>query len=116
MIRSYLYNGCTCCYLTEAACSLATMLVITDVVCLVRLAVFAVFIVFCAGNIQDDRDYCKKDQDRCDDDGVYKYIAVTNYEDYEIRDRLDDEFELIGIRPKLALKKTEKTLQKYPNR
>ena len=116
MIRSYLHTGCTCCYLTEAACRLATMLVITDVVCLVRLAVFAVFIVFCAGNIQDDRDYCKKDQDRCDDDGVYEYIAVTNYEDYKIRDTLDDDFELISIRPKLAFKKTEKTLQKYPNR
>jgi hypothetical protein len=92
------------------------MLVITDVVFLVRFAVLAVFITSCTCSIQDDRDYCKKDQDRCDNDGVYKYIGVTNYEDYEIRDRLDDDLEFIKIRPKLALKKIEKTLQMYPNR
>merc|ERR1712013_677576 len=58
---------------------------------------------FIAGNV--DNDYCEKDKDRCDDEGVYSYMGLTNYDDYAI----------ISIRPKLAMKKTEKTSNKYPN-
>ena len=45
-----------------------------------------------------------------------QYFGVTSFDDYAISDTLDDEFELIDIKPKLAVKKTEKTLKKYPNR
>ena len=81
----------------------------------ITLSALLVF-TLCAGKLQNDKDYCEMDRDRCDDEGVYKYMGVTNYDDYAIRDILDDDFELIEIRPKLAVKKTEKTLNKYPNR
>ena len=90
------------------------MLMITDNVSLVRMAVFVCFIAF--STCESAPDYCEKDNAMCDEDGVYKHIAVTSYEDYAIRDKLDDDHELIGIRPRAALKKTDKTLAKYPNR
>merc|ERR1711892_449309 len=97
------------------ACSDNTMAMITDLVFLVRLAVFVTLFTSCACNRENNINYCEKDQDRCDDDGIYKYFGVTNFDDSAIRDILDDDFELINIRPKLAVKKTEKTLKKYPN-
>ena len=90
------------------------MLMITDTVCLVRMAVFVCFIAF--STCESAPDYCEKDNAMCDEDGVYKHIAVTSYDDYAIRDKLDDDHELIGIRPRAALKKTNQTLAKYPNR
>ena len=90
------------------------MLVITDVVCLVRIAFFVNVIAF--STCESVPDYCEKDKDMCNQDGVYKHIAVTSYEDYAIRDKLDEDYGLIGISPKVALKETEKTLEKYPNR
>merc|ERR1711892_1528093 len=97
------------------ACSDNTMAMITDLVFLVRLAAFVVVFTSCSCNIAIDIDYCEKDQDRCDDEGIYKYFGVTSLDDYAIRDILDDDFELINIRPKLAIKKTDKIMKKYPN-
>ena len=88
----------------------------TAVVCLHIFFLVMLLLTFCAGEVENDNDYCEKDRDRCDSEGIYKYIGVTNYDDYAIRDKLDDDLELIGIRPKLALKKTEKTLNTYPLR
>ena len=84
------------------------------VVCLHTFLCVLFLFTFSAGNV--DNDYCEKDRDRCDDEGVYKYMGLTNYDDYAIKDRLDDDYALIGIRPKLGMKKTKKTLNKYPNR
>ena len=90
------------------------MLVITNVVCLVRIAFFVNVIAF--STCESDPDYCEKDKDMCNANGIYKHIAMTSVEDYAIRDKLDDDYELIGIRPRVAMKKTEKTLAKYPKR
>ena len=89
------------------------MLVMTNV-CLVRMAFFVNCIAF--STCESDPDYCEKDKDMCNENGFYKHIAMTSYEDYAIRDKLDDDNELISIRPTLALKKTEKALAKYPKR
>ena len=90
------------------------MLMITDLVILVRIALLVNCIAFttCESYV----DYCMKDKAMCDDDGVYKHIAVNSYEDFVIRDKLDDDYKQISKRPKLALKKTEKMLAKHPNR
>ena len=90
------------------------MLVITIVVCLVKIVLFINFIAF--STCESDPDYCEKDNHMCDNNGLYEHIAMTSYEDYAIRDKLDDDNELISIRPTLALKKTEKALAKYPKR
>ena len=47
---------------------------------------------------------------------AYEHIRITNYEDFLIRKQLDSDFDLIRMRPFLALKKIEKTIKKYPNR
>ena len=90
------------------------MQVVVYVVFLFRISVIIHLVTFITS--ESAKDYCDNDSDRCREDGVYKYLAVTSYDDYVIRDRLDDDFELIDIRPKLALKKSEKTLKQYPNR
>ena len=90
------------------------MLMITDVVCLVKIALFINFIAF--STCESDPDYCEKDNHMCDNNGLYEHIAMTSYEDYAIRDKLDEDYEFISLRPRLALKKTEKTLEKYENR
>ena len=49
------------------------MAMVTEVVCLWRLAAFVVVFTSCAGSTDIDIDYCQKEQDRCDDyDGIYK--------------------------------------------
>ena len=90
------------------------MLVITDLVCFMRIALFVNFIA--VSTCETEFDYCMKDSTLCDDDGLYKHIAVTSYEDFVIREKLDDDYKEIGTRPKLALEKTENTLGIYPNR
>ena len=61
-------------------------------------------------------DYCLVDEARCDEYGVYRYMDFTSYEDFLIRDRLDDEIELTTTRPALALKKANITFQNYSDR
>ena len=61
-------------------------------------------------------DYCLVDEARCDEYGVYRYMDFTSYEDFLIKDRLDDEIELTSTRPVLALKKANKTFHNYSNR
>ena len=51
-----------------------------------------------------------------DSELFYEHIRITNYEDFLIRKELDADFDLVSMRPFLALKKIEKTIQKYPNR
>ena len=58
-------------------------------------------------------DYCQVDDSRCDEYGVYKYLDFTSYEDFLIRDRLDDDIEVTFTRPVFALKKANKTLKSY---
>ena len=61
-------------------------------------------------------DFCESDSDHCDQDGLYKHISITSYEDFKIRKELDDDADLIQIRSSLSLSKIEKTINKYPNR
>ena len=64
----------------------------------------------------NSKDYCEVNSERCDKHGTYKYHGVTSFEDFNIKDRLDDDFELIKLRPKLAFKRTEKPLKENPKR
>ena len=60
-------------------------------------------LVYLSGVWADD--YCLVDDSRCDEYGVYKFLDFTSYEDFLIRDRLDDDIELTFTRPLFALKK-----------
>ena len=72
---------------------------------------------FCASSSDNNyTDYCKRNEERCDKDGLYKYMALTSFEDFAIKDILDKDVELIQLRPMIALKATESTLSIYPNR
>ena len=64
-----------------------------------------------------EHDYCMLDGDKCDQQaGVYRQIGLTSYEDWNIRDKLDEDLEFIKIRPRVALKKIEKTLRTFQHR
>ena len=80
------------------------MLATTDVVFLVRIVLLLNCIAFCT--CESNIDYCEKDNDMCDEYGVYRNIDYTSYEDFALRDKLDDDYSIIRKRPKLALKKT----------
>ena len=87
--------------------------------CLGVLVLVLTLLVFFTSNTSEafnSRDYCEVNSERCDEHGTYKYHGVTSFEDFNIKDQLDDDFELIKLRPKLALKRTEKTLTENPKR
>ena len=63
-----------------------------------------------------ETDYCNVDGTRCDKDGIYKYKWVTGYQDFIVRDIMDDDLELISTEPDQALNRTMNTLERYPNR
>jgi len=79
---------------------------------------FCVIIVLLKSSVQSsasEYDFCEPDSDHCDQEGLYKHIGITSYEDFKIRKELDDDADLIQIRSSLSLSKIEKTINKYPN-
>ena len=62
-----------------------------------------------------ETDYCKVDRSRCTKEGIYRYKWATGYDDFVIRDILDDDVETIQSEPWLAAHKSNETLIKYPN-
>merc|ERR1712106_1124145 len=62
-----------------------------------------------------ETDYCKVDRSRCTKEGIYRYKWATGYDDFVIRDILDDDVETIQSEPWLAAQKSNETLIKYPN-
>ena len=66
--------------------------------------------------VDTDPDYCNVDVTRCNADGIYKYKWATAYQDWLLRDRLDTDLETVLTEPQLALQRSQKTLEIYPNR
>ena len=63
-----------------------------------------------------ETDYCKVNMGRCDKDGIYKYKWLTGYEDFVIRDLVDDQLENILAEPMTALQRSRDMLKTFPNR
>ena len=63
-----------------------------------------------------DTDYCNVDNTRCNKEGIYQYKWATGYEDFILRDLLDDDVETVKTDPMLALEKAINTLLKHPYR
>ena len=61
-------------------------------------------------------DYCTIDALRCDHDGVYKYKAYTSYEDFLLRNAIDDIIEESKKDPLSSLAKSIVFLEKHPLR
>ena len=80
--------------------------------------IFSVLCFFCT-NISafGDRVSSNCRNDSCSDHiSIYDQISITNYEDFLIRKELDDDADLIAVRPHLALLKINKTIDRYPKR
>ena len=86
--------------------------------CMTQRCFLTLLLLFTTNASQEfnSRDYCEVNSERCDEDGIYKYHKITSFEDFNIKDRLDDDFELIKLRPILAFKRIEKTLEENPKR
>ena len=63
-----------------------------------------------------DTDFCNVDKARCSKEGIYQYKWATGYEDFILRDLLDDDVETVKTDPMLALEKANNTLLKHPYR
>ena len=62
-------------------------------------------------------DFCEIDQDNCDtSSGVYKHMDFTSYEDFKIKEFLDEDRIIIMQKPQLAVVHANNTLQQYPDR
>ena len=72
--------------------------------------------VFTLINFALAEDCSERDSDHYEQNGQYKHKGITSYEDFLIRNELDADADLINMRPYLALRKIEKTMNKYPKR
>ena len=80
------------------------------VVCTVMVVLLATH----GGGVETD--YCKVNMGRCDKDGIYMYKWLTGYEDFVIRDLVDDQLENIMTEPMTALQRSRDMLKTFPNR
>ena len=64
----------------------------------------------------DPWNYCTVDEEKCDPaTGNYINMDLSDVYDYDIRNRLDEDLELVLLRPKAAVKKLRKTLSDHPD-
>merc|ERR1711892_494871 len=83
------------------------------VVCVVCAMVVAVMLFTSSDGVVTD--YCAVDMERCDKNGIYKYMWLGAYEDFVIRDMLDDQLVNIISEPMLALERSQQMIEPFPN-
>merc|ERR1712106_252009 len=83
------------------------------VVCVVFVLVLVVMLVSSSDGVVTD--YCAVDIERCDKNGIYKYMWLGAYEDFVIRDMLDDQLVNIISEPMLALERSQQMIETFPN-
>merc|ERR1711892_1255865 len=83
------------------------------VVCVVFVMVLVVMLFTSSDGVVTD--YCAADMERCDKNGIYRYMWLGAYEDFVIRDMLDDQLVNIIAGPMLALERSQQMIETFPN-